>query len=220
MTTGPLPSADWADQLAAGCTQLGIALGAEQQRCLLAYLALLAKWNRAYNLTAVRDPALMVRRQLLDSLAILRWIDAGPVLDVGTGAGLPGIPLAIARPGLAFSLLDSSGKKTRFVQQAIGELGLGNVEVVRERVESLARPGHYRCITTRAFATLADTVAGSRHLLAPGGRWLALKGAAPRAEVRDLPPGFTATIETLHVPGERAARHLVVITADGPAAGG
>lgn len=188
-----------------------LALDDAQRERLLAYLALLARWNRAYNLTAVRDPAQMVRRQLLDSLSILPWVDAGPVLDVGTGAGLPGIPLAIARADLPFVLLDTNGKKTRFVQQAVGELGLDNVEVVRARAESLQRPAQFARICSRAFATLADMVAATRGLLADDGSWLAMKGAAPHAELRDLPTGLVARVEALHVPGEVGARHLVVI---------
>jgi 16S rRNA (guanine527-N7)-methyltransferase len=182
-----------------------------QQALLLNYLSLLDKWNRVFNLTAVRDPAIMVRRQLLDSLSILPWVDQGPVLDVGSGAGLPGIPLAIARPELTFSLLDTNGKKARFLQQAAAELGLANVEILKARVEALERPRQYARITSRAFATLADMVAGSRQLLAADGCWLAMKGAAPESEIGDLPVDTDAVIETLKVPGESGARHLAVI---------
>ena len=148
---------------------------------------------------------------LLDSLSILPWVDAGPVLDIGTGAGLPGLPLAAVRPDLDFALLDSNGKKIRFVRQAVGELGLDNVEVIKVRVEAFDRPGRYARIISRAFSTLADMVEHSARLLAPDGCWLAMKGAAPHAEIRDLPAGLEALIEGLHVPGEVAARHLVVI---------
>lgn len=202
----------WTRQLQHGNAAMGLGLDESARQQLLAYLDLLARWNRAYNLTAVRDPAVMVRRQLLDSLSILPWIERAPVLDVGTGAGLPGIPLAIARPEIGFTLLDSNGKKTRFVQQVVHELGLGNVEVVKARVDALDRPGAYAHITSRAFATLADIVAGSERLLAADGCWLAMKGAAPSAEVHELPAGLDAHIEALHVPGEVGARHLVVIT--------
>lgn len=200
-----------ADDLALGISGMHLALNAQQQETLLAYLHLLDKWNRVYNLTAIRDPRDMVRRQLLDSLSILPWVNDGPVLDVGTGAGLPGIPLAVARPNLQFSLLDTNGKKTRFVQQAVGELGLNNVEVIKSRVEALVRPQHYALITSRAFATLADMVGGSEALLAPGGRWLAMKGAEPRAEIRDLPDGLQTDVHALQVPGEIARRHVVVL---------
>jgi 16S rRNA (guanine527-N7)-methyltransferase len=205
------PMSAWAGELQLGLHDMGLTLDADQQRRLLDYLALLLKWNRAYNLTAVRDPALMVRRHLLDSLSIAPFVDRGPVLDVGTGAGLPGIPLAIAVPGFAFTLIDTNGKKTRFVQQAAGELALGNVEVVRERVEAFERPAHYALILSRAFATLADMVAGTQRLLAADGSWLAMKGAAPHAEIHDLPETLVATVEPLQVPGEVGARHLVVI---------
>lgn len=201
----------WSAELAAGFDALSLSLGPEQQSLLIDYLDLLARWNKVYNLTAVRDPQVMVRRQLLDSLSILPWLNAGPVLDVGTGAGLPGIPLAIARPELAFSLLDSNGKKTRFVQQVVSELGLRNVEVLKSRIEALQRPGHYACITSRAFATLADMIDGSRQLITAEGRWLAMKGAAPMAELRELPPGFTAEVVPLEVPGEIGSRHLVIV---------
>lgn len=201
----------WADELAQGAAAMGLALSPAQRESLLGYLAMLIKWNGVYNLTAVRDPLLMVRRHLLDSLSILPWVDAGPVLDVGSGAGLPGLPLAVARPDLDFALLDTNGKKIRFVRQAVAGLGLDNVEVVKARVEAFERPGRYARITSRAFATLADMVDTSDRLLAPDGRWLAMKGAAPHAEIRDLPAGLEALIEGLHVPGEVAARHLVVI---------
>lgn len=206
---------DWPQQLADGLAAMSLALDAGQQVSLLGYLELLQRWNKVYNLTAVRDPAVMVRRQLLDSLSIVPWVDAGPVLDIGTGAGLPGIPLAIACPQRAFSLLDSNGKKTRFVQQAAAELGLDNVEVIKGRVEGLDRRGHYARITSRAFATLADMIAGSNPLLAPGGRWLAMKGAAPLAEIRELPNGLRTEIVELEVPGEVGHRHLVLIDRDG-----
>ena len=204
----------WPRQLEHGLSAMHLSLSEPQRESLLGYLGLLARWNRAYNLTAVRDPAEMVRRQLLDSLSILPWVTRGPVLDVGTGAGLPGIPLAIARPDLNFSLLDTNGKKTRFVQQAVGELGLANIEVIKSRVEALSRNGHYALITSRAFATLADMRQTTAHLLAAGGCWLAMKGADPRAEVGDLPPGDTVEVTQLQVPGEAARRHLVVMRRD------
>lgn len=201
----------WRADLNTGCEAMGLALSDQQRGLLLSYLDLLSRWNRVFNLTAVRDPGQMVGRQLLDSLSVLPWLDEGPVLDVGTGAGLPGLPLAIARPELEFTLLDANGKKTRFVQQAVGELGLDNVNVVRDRVEVVQQPRHYRCILSRAFATLADTVGGSASLLHPAGCWLAMKGAAPHAEIRDLPPGLRTEIAPLRVPGETAPRHLVII---------
>jgi 16S rRNA (guanine527-N7)-methyltransferase len=203
--------AGWRDQLDQGLAATGLTLNDGQCESLLGYLGLLAKWNRTYNLTAVRDPAVMVRRQLLDSLSILPWVERGPVLDVGTGAGLPGIPLAIVLPGLNFSLLDTNGKKTRFVQQVVGELGLANVEVIRSRVEQLDRPGHYARIISRAFAALAPMVGTTARLLAPGGAWLAMKGNEPQAEIGELPASFEIETVPLSVPGEHASRHLLIL---------
>jgi 16S rRNA (guanine527-N7)-methyltransferase len=153
---------------------------------LIAFLALLLRWNRAYNLTAVRDPAQMVPRHLLDSLAVLPWITRGPVLDAGTGAGLPGIPLALARPGLQFTLLDGNGKKTRFVRQAVLELGLDNVAVVHSRLEAY-RPGpKFATITARAVASLSELFDSCAHLAAADARLLALKGRLPAQEIAAL----------------------------------
>ena len=206
----------WPTQLEHGLAAMAIDLRQGQRDALLGYLALLGKWNRSYNLTAVRDRTRMVRRQLLDSLSILSWVDRGPVLDVGTGPGLPGIPLAIARPDLIFTLLDSNGKKTRFVQQAVGELGLTNVEVIKTRAERLDRPMHYACILSRAFATLVEMVHHTRPLLTADGRWLAMKGAVPETELNVLSK-VSADIAheaiALKVPGERAQRHLIVLRA-------
>ncbi len=204
----------WPQQLEQGLSAMMAELSQGQRDALLGYLALLAKWNRSYNLTAVRDKTLMVRRQLLDSLSILPWVDRGPVLDVGTGPGLPGLPLAIARPDLIFSLLDSNGKKTRFVQQAVGELGLTNVEVIKARVEQLDRPGYYACILSRAFSTLPEIIERTRSLLTDDGRWLAMKGAMPEGELNALSArvaGVTHEAAVLDVPGEQAQRHLIVL---------
>ena len=146
MTTLVEIHADWRRQLDRGLAEMQLPVSRGQRDQLLGYLGLLTRWNRSFNLTAVRDPDVMVRRQLLDSLSILPWLDRGPVLDVGTGAGLPGIPLSIVRSGLNFSLLDSNGKKTRFVSQVVAELGLANVEVIRRRAEQLERPQHLSLI--------------------------------------------------------------------------
>lgn len=153
---------------------------------LVDYVRLLAHWNRAFNLTAVRDPAAMVPRHLLDSLAVLPWVIQGPVLDLGTGAGLPGVPLAIARPGLAFTLLDSNGKKTRFVQQAVLELGLTNVEVVQERLETYRPARKFATIVARALASLPQLIAGAQSHAASDGRLLALKGRLSEDELAVL----------------------------------
>ncbi len=153
---------------------------------LVQYIQLLTRWNRAYNLTAVRDPRAQVPRHLLDSLAVLPWVTRGPVLDLGTGAGLPGIPLAIARPQLAFTLLDSNGKKTRFVRQVVLELGLTNVDVIQARLEAYQPERKFATIVARALSSLASLWANARGLAIPDGRLLALKGALAEDELAAL----------------------------------
>ena len=198
--------------LAAGLAELGIALPAAAQRQLLAFRDLLLKWNRIYNLTALRDPDQAVPHHLLDSLAILPHVGDGPLLDVGSGGGLPGIPLAIARPDLAITLVDTVQKKAAFLQQAAIELELKNVAVHHARVEEMR--GQYAQISSRAFAELARFVSLTRHLLAPGGRWLAMKGARPDDEIKALPAGSeVAAIIPLAVPGLDAERHLIILKA-------
>ena len=199
-------------QLAEGLRTLGIELSAEVRAQLLAYAAFLEKWNRTYSLTALRDPKRAVSHHLLDSLAILPYVAGPNLLDVGSGGGQPGIPLAIARPELAVTLADSNSKKTAFLQQAAIELGLKNVQVVTARVETFAPPVKFAAITSRAFAELADFVGLTRHLLAPGGEWLAMKGQRPDEEMNKLPGGVAVTaVHRLDVPGVDGERHLVVI---------
>ena len=177
---------------------------------LLAYLALLARWNAAYNLSAVRDPAEMVVRHLLDSLAVAPHVQGATLADLGSGAGLPGIPLALAEPERAVTLVDSNGKKARFLRAAVRELDLGNVNVIENRVEAVA--GTFDCVTARAFATLADMLAAGGALLAPGGIWLAMKGRFPQDELAAVAPPFRVdAVLPLSVPGLDAERHLVVI---------
>ena len=198
--------------LAAGLAELGIALPAAAQRQLLAFRDLLLKWNRIYNLTALRDPDQAVPHHLLDSLAILPHVGDGPLLDVGSGGGLPGIPLAIARPDLAITLVDTVQKKAAFLQQAAIELELKNVAVHHARVEEMR--GQYAQISSRAFAELARFISLTHHLLAPGGRWLAMKGARPDDEIKALPAGSeVAAIIPLAVPGLDAERHLIILKA-------
>ncbi|MCW8903471.1 16S rRNA (guanine(527)-N(7))-methyltransferase RsmG, partial [Sedimenticola sp.] len=156
----------WRHQLSEGLRIMAIDLSERRQQLLLDYLALLLKWNKAFNLTAIRDPGEMVPRQLLDSLSILNLVQGERVLDVGTGPGLPGIPLAVAQPDRQFVLIDSNGKKTRFVQQAVVALGLDNVQVVRTRVEAYQPDAGFDTITSRAFAALPKMVQLTRHLLA------------------------------------------------------
>ena len=168
----------------------------------LAYLELLIKWNKAYNLTAVRDPAQMVTRHLLDSLAVLPYINGSHVIDVGSGAGLPGIPLALMCPERQFTLLDSNNKKTRFMTQAVIELGLKNVVVKHCRVEQLAEPP-FDTVISRAFATIADMLTVAGHLAGTDGKYLAMKGVFPEEELAALPPGYHAeVVHTLQVPFE------------------
>jgi 16S rRNA (guanine527-N7)-methyltransferase len=199
-------------QLRCGCAALGLALDSGQEALLLDYLELLQKWNSAYNLTAVRDPAQMVIRHLLDSLAIAEHLRGYNVVDVGTGAGLPGIPLAILYPQRNFSLLDSNGKKTRFLFQVKTALRLDNMQVHHQRVESFRPPEPYDAVLSRAFASLADMVAGCRHLLAGEGRFFAMKGIYPEQELATLDTECEViAVHSLAVPGLSEQRHLVEI---------
>lgn len=209
-----LPEVDkaLADRLAAGCDALGVDLTAQQQGQLLDYLALLHKWNRTYNLTAVRDPQDMVARHLLDSLSIVAYLPGGNCLDVGTGPGLPGIPLAIVRPQQAFHLLDSNGKKTRFLFQVKTALALDNIVIHQARVETFKPEQRFQAITSRAFATLDDMFRQARHLLAEDGCCLAMKGVLPEQEVAAVEAqGVRCEVHRLAVPGVDEERHLVIL---------
>jgi 16S rRNA (guanine527-N7)-methyltransferase len=197
--------------LATGLHELQLTLPAAEQVRLLDYVELLAKWNQAYNLTAVRDPVEMVTRHLLDSLAIAPFLCGGRVLDVGSGAGLPGIPLALTFPERQFVLLDSNGKKTRFMVQAVATLGLLNVEIVPARVEDYRPAEPFATVVSRAFASLTDFLRLTGQLCAPDGCWLAMKGEAPETELQALPPGLTAQVRVLRVPGLDAQRCVVQI---------
>ena len=198
--------------LAAGLADLGIALSDEAQRKLLAFRDLLLKWNKTYNLTALRDPEQAISHHLLDSLSILPHVGPEPMLDVGSGGGLPGIPLAIARPDLPVGMVDTVQKKATFLQQASIELDLKNVAVHHARVEEMQ--GQYAQISSRAFAEIALFVALTRHLMAPGGRWLAMKGQRPDDELKALPDDIAVeAIVPLDVPGLAAERHLIILRA-------
>jgi len=197
-------------RLCAGLAALSLDLPETAVARLLAYLGLLQRWNAAYNLSAVRDPAEMVTRHLLDSLAVAPYVRGATLADLGSGAGLPGLPLAIAAPQRQVALVDSNGKKARFLRAAVRELGLGNVRVLESRVEAV--DGAFDCITARAFTTLADMLAQGGGLLAPDGVWLALKGRFPHDELDALPPGFRVeAVVPLAVPGLDAERHVVVV---------
>ncbi|HYG05298.1 MAG TPA: 16S rRNA (guanine(527)-N(7))-methyltransferase RsmG [Stenotrophomonas sp.] len=179
---------------------------------LWAYLALLARWNRTYNLTAIRDPREMVTRHLLDSLAMRPFIEHGTLADLGTGPGLPGIPLAITRPALRVTLVESNGKKARFLREAVRQLGLANARVAESRAEALDEPGAYDHLTARALDTLAGIIEVGGHLLKPGGTLLAMKGVHPREEMAALPAGWAAiAVHPLQVPGLDGERHLVEV---------
>ncbi|MES9938673.1 MAG: 16S rRNA (guanine(527)-N(7))-methyltransferase RsmG [Sedimenticola sp.] len=203
----------WKKQLTDGLRRMDIDLSEQQQGLLLDYLTLLLKWNNAFNLTAVRDPAEMVARQLLDSLSILDMVRGPRVLDVGTGPGLPGIPLAIALPDAHFTLLDSNGKKTRFVQQAKTALGLSNVEVVNGRVESFRPDSPFDTVTSRAFAALPKMVELTRHLVAAGGQLLAMKGTVPHDEIAEIErQDYNVRVTPLRVPETEGSRHAILLT--------
>lgn len=198
--------------LSEGLTALGLDLPAAAQQQLLAFRDLLLKWNRTYNLTALRDPEQAISHHLLDSLAILPHVGPGPLLDVGSGGGLPGIPLAIARPQLAVDMVDTVQKKATFLQQAAIELGLKNVSAHHARVEEMH--GQYAQISSRAFAEIGLFISLTRHLLAPGGHWLAMKGVRPDAELQALPADIAVeAIIPLAVPGLDAERHLIILKA-------
>ena len=205
------------EQIHRGLLELGIDTPKDSVRKLASYLGLLAKWNRVYNLTAVRDENAMVSQHLLDSLAVLPYFDADltgihSLVDVGSGGGLPGIPLAIARPQLKVELIEANQKKASFLQQAKIELKLDNVSIHCGRVEAFKAESPFDVVISRAFSSLADFVRVAAHLLAPQGRLWAMKGVHPQEEIEQLPPGWRMSRSfPLVVPGLRAQRNLVVI---------
>jgi 16S rRNA (guanine527-N7)-methyltransferase len=218
MTSSPpraasLLETDIAVALDDGLGALGLGLSKAQKTQMLSYVELLEKWNRTFNLTAIRDKRQMVAVHLLDSLAILPHIaPTARLADVGSGAGLPGIPLAIALPGAQVTMIDSVAKKTAFVQQAIGELALKNAQAHGGRAEHLKPGTPYDIVVSRAFAELRDFAECSRHLLSKNGRLLAMKGLYPHDEIARLPQDI-AVVETLrlNVPGIAAERHLIIL---------
>ena len=204
-------------RLTSGLEALGLALDDERQAALLGFIEELQRWNRSYNLTAVRDPLDMVTRHLLDSLAVLPWVGEGPLLDAGTGAGLPGVPLAIARPRLQVTLLDSAGKKVRFLNHVQRTLGLDNVYPVQARLETFALRAPFATVISRAFASLSE-FAAAVHAMHHGTpfaapRLLAMKGRTPQAEIDALPDDVRVeAVERLDVPGLQEDRHLVIMS--------
>jgi 16S rRNA (guanine527-N7)-methyltransferase len=195
--------------LIAGLESLRLSVDEDQVERLISFIKLIEKWNKAYNLTAIRDREEMVRLHLLDSLAVLGFIKGRRVIDIGTGAGLPGIPLAICLPETEFVLLDSNAKKTRFVQQAVLELKLKNVTVCHSRVEQYHPGNAFNTVITRAFASLPTIVELTEHLLGKGGIVLAMKGQSPDAELEHMPQKIT--VIPIQVPGIEAERCLVRI---------
>ncbi len=201
------------DRLRQGAIRLGVALDEVQEQQLLRFLALLVKWNRAYNLTAVREPLEMVGRHLLDSLAVLPHLRGRRCLDMGTGPGLPGIPLAIMRPEMEFVLLDSNGKKIRFVRQAVLELGLGNVGLEHQRVEAYRPDSPFDTLIARAFTALPRMLELTGHLRRANGVLLAMKAEKADRELIALGEGFETRIIPLEVPFTEGKRCLIEVTA-------
>ena len=201
-------------ELGRASAALGLALADTQVATLERYLDLLEKWNRVYNLTAIRERSRMVTHHLLDSLAVLPHVRGPRVLDVGSGAGLPGIPLAVAGPALHVTLLESNHKKSAFLTQAVAELQLANVQVVMERVESWQPEARFDTIVSRAFAELGEFASLAGRLLAPQGVLAAMKGVHPFEEIERLPQGYRVErVVRLSVPGLDAERHLVLMGA-------
>lgn len=203
------------ERLDAGLAQLGLDPDAQARERLVAFVLLLERWNRAFNLTAVRDPLEMVPRHLLDSLTVSPYLRGSKLLDMGTGAGLPGIPLAVLHPEWRFCLLDSNGKKTRFVRQAASELGLLNVTVVQARIESYPGPEKFDTIVSRAVASLAELAASAEPLAARPARLLVMKGRYPHEELAALDPQTgSVLVHPLQVPFLEGERHLIEIRYD------
>ncbi|WP_295485482.1 16S rRNA (guanine(527)-N(7))-methyltransferase RsmG [uncultured Pseudomonas sp.] len=203
-----------AEELSTGARHLGVQLSEQQHAQLLAYLALLIKWNKAYNLTAVRDPDEMVSRHVLDSLSVMPFIhsDTQRWLDVGSGGGMPGIPLAILHPQKHITVLDSNGKKTRFLTQVKMELKLDNLNVIHSRVEEVQPEQPFCGIISRAFSSMENFTNWTRHLGDAKTQWLAMKGLHPADELVALPADFTVESEqALTVPGCQGQRHLLIL---------
>lgn len=203
------------EQVGRGLVSMGIAVSPAQRARLTAHLELIAKWNRVHNLTAVRETSQMVVLHLLDSLSILPRLEgARSIADVGTGPGFPGIPIAIVREDAAVTLVESSHKKCAFLQQAKTELALANVVIACERVEHLVPAAPFDAVVSRAFSDLSDFVAQAGHLVAPGGKLIAMKGVYPFDEIARVPATHrVAEVVELHVPSLEAKRHLVVLEA-------
>lgn len=198
--------------LSEGLDKMKLVLTSNQQALLVEYVERIHKWNKAYNLTSVRDPEQMMVKHILDSLAVIPFIDGDRIIDVGTGPGLPGIPLAIAYPEKSFTLLDSLGKRVRFMTQCAYDMKLDNVTPIHSRVEEHEPEPHYDIVLSRAFASLKDMLHWCTHLVDSSGKFLALKGQYPEEEINDLDNAFKVTdIQALNVPGLVGERHLVTV---------
>ena len=206
-----VPTSRYADDLRSGLAAIHCDLTTEVQQKLLAYHGWLMEWNQAYNLTGIRDPKVMIPQLILDALVALPVIQIGPIIDVGSGAGLPGLPLAISRPDLNFCLIDSNGKKTRFIKHVVTMLQLPNVDVVQSRVEAYTPAVKANWVVSRAFSSLAQFIQLTRHLLAPQGQWLAWKGD-PTTELTEIGPAVELRQNIpVQLPGVSAARCLLVL---------
>ncbi len=196
-----------------GIQQLGLERNPVAEAVMITHLLLLRKWNRSFNLTAIDNPKEIVVRHLLDSLSVAPWIRGSRILDIGSGAGFPGLPLAALRPDRHFTLLDSRGKKIRFIDTVVRSSGIKNVQTVQNRLQQFRSGNKFDTLVARAFASLTDLYLGCRHLLGPGTRLLAMKGEVPEAEVNELGNihGLQCRIERLQVPFLDASRNLVII---------
>jgi 16S rRNA (guanine527-N7)-methyltransferase len=209
--TSAIPE-NWRSRLAAGLDQLGCRLDAATQQGLLEYIALLLQWNAAYNLTAVREPLAMIDRHLIDALAVLPCTQGPDLADIGTGPGIPGLILAMVQPYERVWLVDSNGKKARFLRECLRRFDLPHVQVHEQRAENLAAGAGFRQVISRAYAELSDFVGSTRQILAADGRWLALKGKRPDAEIARLPADVEVeSIARLQVPGADGERHLLTL---------
>ena len=205
---------DWSECLNSGLRCVGVTLSAQKSERLLRFLALILKWNKTFNLTAVREPLEMIERHLIDSLSVLKQVHGQRILDIGTGPGLPGIPLAICMPERDFVLLDANGKKIRFVRQALMELDLENVQVLQTRVEDFLPEKPIDCLICRAFGAIPRMLELTDHLMGQKTQLLAMKGQLPREEISALPAGYRLEMLRLHVPTSLGERHLIIISRD------
>jgi 16S rRNA (guanine527-N7)-methyltransferase len=200
------------DRLANGVAEIDIGIDQQRQHAMLAYLDLLKRWNRVYNLTAIKGDTELLTRHLLDSLSIVPYLHGDRVIDIGSGAGLPGIPVALACPQRQVTLIDSNAKRCRFLRQVKAQLKLQNVSIVQQRAESYRSDEKFDSLVSRAFSSLMSFIASSQHLLADGGQFIAMKGQWPEDDSTELPDGFMITdVIKLKVPGLSENRHLVVV---------